>query len=213
MEKKKIIYNKFDKKAITALPVDAFEGRTIVIISPGETKRAVDYLLSHSILGMDTETRPSFKRGQTHAVALLQVSTHNTCFLFRLNHTGMTPAIIRLLEDTHVTKVGLSWHDDILQLRHRMDFTPGRFVDLQNMVGELGIEDLGLQKIYANIFGRKIIKREQLSNWEVDVLSDRQKRYAATDAWACIKLYEEINRLKSTHDYELVIVPTEEPPV
>lgn len=210
---KKIIYNKFDKRAITALPVEAFEGRTIVIISPGETVRAVDFLLTHSILGMDTETRPSFKRGQMHSVALLQVATHDICFLFRLNYTGMTPAIIRLLEDITVTKVGLSWHDDILQLKHRQDFTPGLFTDLQDLVGELGIEDLSLQKLYANIFGRKIIKREQLSNWENDVLTEKQKRYAATDAWACIKLYEEINRLKVTHDYELVKVSVPEPPV
>ena len=71
---------------------------------------------------------------------------------------------------------------------------------------ELGIEDLSLAKLYANLFGMKISKREQLSNWEADVLSEKQKRYAATDAWACINLYEEYLRLKETHDYELEIV-------
>ena len=206
---KKILYSRFDKKLINTLPVVQFEGRIIVVISPGETKRAVDYLLSKDVLGVDTETRPSFKRGVSHIVSLLQVSTWDTCFLFRLNYTGLTPAIIRLLEDTKVPKIGLSWHDDILSLHKRSDFTPGYFIDLQKRVGELGIEDMSLQKLYANFFGQKIMKRQQLSNWEQDVLTDKQKIYAATDAWACLKLYEELLRLEKTNDYQLQIVEDE----
>lgn len=202
---KKLIYNKFDKRRITDLPRVLFEGRVIVIISPGETQRAVDYLLSHSILGIDTETRPSFKKGRGNMVSLLQVSTHHTCFLFRLNYTGMTPAIIRLLEDTTVPKIGLSLHDDILSLHKRAEFQPGNFIDLQKHVCEIGIEDLSLQKLYANIFGQKISKGQQLTNWEADVLTEKQKRYAATDAWACIQLYEELLRLERTKDYQLVV--------
>ena len=210
---KKMIYNKFDKGLIAALPRVLFEGRIVVILSPGETFKAVDYLLSHSILGIDTETRPSFKKGRVNMVSLLQVSTHHTCFLFRLNHTGMTPAIIRLLEDTKVPKIGLSLHDDIAALRRRANFNPGLFIDLQKHVGEIGIEDLSLQKLYANIFGEKISKHQQLTNWEADVLNEKQKRYAATDAWACIRLYEELQRLQITQSYELVVVPEDEEPV
>lgn len=203
---KKILVNKFDKKDINDLPVVQFEGRIIVVLSPGETEKAVDYLLSQKILGVDTETRPSFKKGAQHAVSLLQVATHNCCFLFRLNYTGLTPALIRLLEDTRVPKIGLSWHDDLLSLGKRAAFTPGRFIDLQQLVGEIGIEDRSLQKLYANFFHQKILKRQQLSNWERDVLDEKQKVYAATDAWACIMLYEELMRLEKTHDYELEII-------
>lgn len=203
---KKILVNKFDKKDINNLPVVQFEGRIIVVLSPGETEKAVDYLLSQKILGVDTETRPSFKKGAQHAVSLLQVATHNCCFLFRLNYTGLTPALIRLLEDTRVPKIGLSWHDDLLSLGKRAAFTPGRFIDLQQLVGEIGIEDRSLQKLYANFFHQKILKRQQLSNWERDVLDEKQKVYAATDAWACIMLYEELMRLEKTHDYELEII-------
>ena len=170
---RKTIYNKFDKRAITALPVLKFPGRIIVIMSEGETEKAVDYLLSSDILGVDTETRPSFHRGEMHKVALLQVSTRDTCFLFRLNHTGITPAIKRLLEDTTVKKIGLSWHDDLLMLRKREEFTPGLFIDLQDIVGSIGIEDRSLQKLYANVFGQKISKRQRLTNWEIDVLNDK----------------------------------------
>lgn len=201
---KKTIYSQFDKKAITALPVVTFPGRIITIITAGEAEKAVNYLLSSDILGVDTETKPSFHRGEQHKVALLQVSNRNTCFLFRLNLTGITPAIKRLLEDTTVRKIGLSWHDDIHGLEEREKFKPGWFIDLQNMVGDIGIKDLSLQKIYANIFHEKISKRQRLSNWEASVLSDKQKQYAAIDAWSCILLYEEISRLKDSGDYELV---------
>lgn len=206
---RRIIYNKFDKRGITALPQLKFPGRIIVILSEGETEKAVNYLLSSDILGVDTETRPSFKRGEMFKVSLLQVSNRDTCFLFRLNYTGITPALKRLLEDKTVLKVGLSWHDDILMLKKRCDFVPGLFLDLQDIVGSVGIEDRSLQKLYANVFGQKISKRQRLTNWEVDVLTDKQKMYAATDAWSCINLYEEIMRLRESGDYQLKIVPEE----
>ena len=207
---RKTIYNKYEKGLIANLPRAVFEGRTIVILTPGETEKAVRYLLSQPVLGFDTETKPSFRKGQVHKVALLQVATEDTCFLFRLKHTGLTPAIVRLLEDTTTTKVGLSWHDDLHSLHALGDFTPGTFIELQKLVNELGIEDMSLQKLYANIFGQKISKREQLSNWEADILTDKQKMYAATDAWACVKLYQEVTRLKESHEYELIIQKEEE---
>ncbi|MBR6866866.1 MAG: 3'-5' exonuclease domain-containing protein 2 [Prevotella sp.] len=207
---KKQLYNKFDKHVVPTLPRVTFEGRIHVVLSRAQAEKAVNYLLAQPILGLDTETRPSFSKGSAHSVALLQVATHDTCFLFRLNIIGLTPALIRLLEDTTVTKIGLSWHDDLNALRRIGTFTPGSFVDIQDHVRELGIEDLSLQKLYANLFGQFISKSQQLTNWERDVLTDKQKQYAATDAWACIQLYEELERLKQTHDYELITVAEDE---
>jgi len=201
----KTIYNKYDKSLISSLPVAQFQGKIIVILTKGEAERAVRYLLSQPILGFDTETRPSFKKGHQHKVSLLQVSTPDICFLFRLNYTGLTDALVELLEDETVLKIGLSWHDDINALHKLKDFKTGRFVDIQDLVREIGIEDLSLQKLFANLFGQKISKRQQLSNWEADVLLDKQKAYAATDAWACIQIYNEIIRLKETKDYQLII--------
>lgn len=202
---RKIIYNKFDKKSIAQLPTVTFPGKTVVVMSESEAEKAVHFLLSQDILGVDTETRPSFKKGESHMVSLLQVSTSDVCFLFRLNHIGITPAILRLLENKAVPMVGLSLHDDMLSLHKRVAFTPGYFIDLQDLVGELGIEDLSLQKLYANLFHQKISKRQRLTNWDSDVLNDKQKAYAALDAWACINLYKEILRLKQSGDYELVV--------
>lgn len=207
---KKIIYNKYDKKAISNLPLVKFTGRVIVVATPAEAEKAVAYLLDKHILGVDTETRPAFRKGENHKVSLLQVATHDTCFLFRLNQTGLTPAIIRLLENKKVPMIGLSWHDDLLGLSKRGHFTPGKFIDLQDIVGDIGIEDLSLQKLYANLFNQKISKRARLSNWDADILTDKQKEYAAIDAWSCIQLYEEINKLKRSKDFQLIAVENDE---
>lgn len=203
-EMKKTIYQKYDKSLIPDLPRVLFEGRVFVVLTESEARKAVDYLLSQPLLGLDTETRPTFRKGPMHQVALLQVSSHDVCFLFRLCRLGLSPSVKRLLEDTTVPKVGLSLTDDMHQLHRLGDFETGRFIDLQNHVREVGVEDMSLQKLYANFFGQKISKRQQLTNWEADILTEPQKLYAATDAWACVMLYEELMRLEATNDYALV---------
>lgn len=203
---KKILFNRYDKKKISTLPRIIFEGRIVVVLTEREAQKAVDFLLTQPILGIDTETRPSFKKGRVNQVALLQIATHDICFLFRLNQLGMTAAVKRLLEDTEVPKIGLSLHDDLMMLSRRGEFRRGNFIDLQDKVKEIGVEDMSLQKLFANFFGMRISKRDQLSNWEADLLTDKQKNYAATDAWTCVLLYEELLRLEESGDYELIKV-------
>ena len=202
---KKLIYNKFDKPTIATLKRVVFNGKIVVVSTPAQAESAVDYLLAQPVLGLDTETRPSFTRGKHYKCSLLQVANQSICFLFRLNYIGMCPAIARLLGDKTVTKVGLAWNNDLLGLRELGEFEAGSFVDLQDLVREIGIEDQSLVKIYANLFGERISKADRLSNWERDILKDTQKIYAAIDAWACVRIYEEVLRLKATGDYELVI--------
>lgn len=198
------IFENYPKERIQSLPLTKFEGRVFVITTESDADKAVDYLMKQPILGFDTETRPSFKKWQRHTVSLLQVSTHDTCFLFRLHLTGMTKSIIRLLEDRNITKVGLSLRDDFHQLHERSSFNVGTFIDLQDEVKEIGVQDASLQKIFANLLGGKISKSQQLSNWEADILTDGQKTYAATDAWACIMIHEEIQRL-AKDGFELIV--------
>ena len=205
MQTMKTIYNRLDKEYIKDLPLVSFPGKIITVNSEREADKAVPFLLSKDILGVDTETRPSFKKGQQHKVSLLQVATEDICFLFRLNYIGMVTSVISLLSNTDVPMVGLSWHDDLAALQKRMEFKPGLFIDIQDIIGDIGIEDKSLQKLYANIFKQKISKRQRLTNWDADVLSDKQMIYAATDAWACVKLYKEILKLKETGDYSLII--------
>ena len=192
----KEIFDKYDKALLASLPRVIFDGRIEVIVSERDAERAVKFLMKQLILGFDTETRPSFSRGKMNKVALLQVSTNDVCFLFRLNRIDIPQCLVRLLEDKKITKVGLSWHDDLRALNGRKSFRAGTFVELQDMAGQMGIVDISLQKLYANIFGQKISKGQRLTNWEADDLTEAQKKYAATDAWACIRLYEEMQRMQ-----------------
>lgn len=201
----KTLYNKFDKNELNALPRAVFGGRIFTIQTEGEAQKAVDYLLTFPLLGVDTETRPSFKKGKVNAVALLQVSTEDTCFLFRLNRIGFPPSLIRLLQDKNILKVGLSLKDDLAMLHKRGHFSPVNFLDLQDFVKKIGIEDMSLQKIYANLFREKISKGQRLTNWEADILTDSQKLYAATDAWACVRIYNELATLVQTGDFQLLV--------
>lgn len=203
----KTLYNKFDKKKIADLPRMLFEGRIFVLQTEREADKAVNYLLTQGVLGVDTETRPSFQKGKVNKVALLQVATLDTCFLFRLNRMGVTPSIVRLLQDEHTIKVGLSLKDDFSSLRRRGNLSPNGFIELQDFVKDFGIEDQSLQKLFANIFGMKISKGQQLTNWEADVLTENQQLYAATDAWACVKIYQELLALKENGAYRLEIQP------
>ena len=200
---KTIISKSIDKEVLKELPKAAFPGKIHVIQSEAETDKAVSYLQSQPVIGIDSETRPSFTKGQTHKVALLQISSEECCFLFRLNMTGLTKSLINLLENPAVIKIGLSLKDDFMMLHKRASFNQQSCIELQDFVRSFGIQDKSLQKIYGILFKEKISKSQRLSNWEADVLSDGQKLYAATDAWACLNIYNFLQELKSTGNYEL----------
>lgn len=181
------------KEELAELPLEEFPGRIFVVLTDKEADKAVDYLMKFPTLGFDTETRPNFKKGQRNKVALMQISTEDTCFLFRLNRIGIPDSLEKLLSSEDVKKIGLSLRDDFGALRKRSETQPTNFVDLQKLVGNYGIDAASLQKIYAILFKKKISKSQRLTNWEADVLTDAQRKYAALDAWACLRIYNHLN--------------------
>ena len=200
----KTLYRNTPKTLISTLPKVEFKGKIVVIHSQREVKAAVDFLMRQTIVGIDTETRPSFRKGLVHQVALLQVSTLDICFLFRLNMIGLPDELVHFLEHTEIQKIGLSLKDDIALLKRRSGFTPQGFIDLQDFVKTMGIEDMSLQKLYANVFGEKISKSAQLTNWENTVLTESQKMYAATDAYTTLRIFLQLNELKQSGDYKII---------
>lgn len=185
-----------DKAAIQTLPVTFFEGEVIVVDKPEMVADAAAYLRQHTVLGVDTEARPSFKRGVHYPTALVQIATLERCYLFRLTHVGLPVEIAEIFANPDICKVGLAFKDDITGLRRRRDFKPANCVDLQSMVCKYGIMELGLQKIFAIIFGKKISKSQQLTNWENSHLTPEQARYASTDAWATLSIYLALQQIK-----------------
>lgn len=187
-----------DKEEINQLPLGHFEGRVRVVERKRDVTSVIAQLTEKPILGFDTETRPSFKKGRKNQVSLLQLSSARQAWLFRLNHTGIPECLVKLLEDPDIVKVGVAIHDDLKALNLLSKFSPGGFIELQSFVKKFNILDNGLRRLAANILNVKISKAQQLSNWEAPVLTESQIRYAATDAWVCYEIYMKLLEYEQT---------------
>lgn len=182
------------KDQLALLPAANFCGELRLVENDEEVKDAIRVLREADMIGFDTETRPSFRKGQTNSVSLIQLSTRDICFLFRINHLGLSRDIIEVLEDENLLKIGLSIHDDFHNLNKIAEIHPGGFIELQNYVKDFKIADNSLSKIYAVVFGKRISKGQRLTNWEAEQLTTSQQQYAALDAMACIQIYDYISK-------------------
>jgi ribonuclease D len=169
-----------------------FKGEIVLIDNLKTFYEVFPRLLGYDLLGFDTETRPNFKKGRKNAVSLIQLSTEDLACLIRINKIGIPDELADLLSDSAVIKAGVAVHDDIRYLSNVRKFKPSGFIDLQNYVKDFGIQSSGLKKLSAIILGFRISKRQQVTDWEAEELSDAQKVYAATDAWVCHQIYKKL---------------------
>ena len=167
---------------VAAMPKCAFPGIVEIIDTKEKAVEACAYLMQKSIIGFDTETRPSFKAGVSNKTALLQLSSEERCFLFRLSQMKMCRDIIRVLESANVVKVGAAVRDDIKGLQKLRQFHPKGFVDLQSLAGEWGIEEKSVRKLAGVVLGSYVSKAQRLSNWGAADFTPAQLSNAATDA-------------------------------
>ncbi len=177
---------------IKDLPTAGFEGRVEIVTTEEGLAKACEELSRHSIIGFDTETRPSFKAGVSYNVSLIQLSTPEVCYLIRLGDVKMERCLMRLLESRKTLKVGVDVQGDIRNLNKIRHFRAAGFVELQKEVESYGIEDKSLRKMAAIILGVGVSKAQRLSNWEAKELTQAQVRYAATDAWICLEMYNKL---------------------
>ncbi len=184
------------KEQLDALPLTQFEGEIILADTARSAARACRLLRFSPVLGFDTETKPTFRKGDHHQVALLQLATEDCVVLIRLIKTGLIPEILALLSDPAILKTGVAIHDDIKGLQKMAPFIPRGFVEIQEMAKNAGLRELSLKKLCALTLGFRISKSQQLSNWESDFLNSQQLTYAATDAWASLKLYQQFLLLR-----------------
>lgn len=179
------------KEELAGLPVAEYVGEVVLVDSEEEAEAAIAELSKADLIGFDTETRPSFKKGMTNTVSLMQLATRSRCFLFRLNHIGLLQGLKDLLGNPEIPKIGLSIHDDFHNLRKLDDrIDPQGFVDLQHYVKQFYITDNSLARIYGILFGKRISKGQRLTNWEASSLTPHQQLYAALDARACIEIFD-----------------------
>lgn len=181
------------KEELLELPLGQFEGPIYLIDRPEQVEDAVDFLENQLLIGFDTETKPSFRKGEFNHVSLLQLATANQAFIFRLNKIGFPPALRSLLEKENVLKVGAAVHDDLKALKKLTDsFHPLSFFDLNDELKKVGFHNVGVRNLCGMVLKIRISKAEQVSNWEADKLTERQLRYAATDAWSCVEIFQKL---------------------
>ena len=183
-----------DKQELAELPLIQFEGNITLVESKDEYMASIDYLSRQKILGFDTETKPAFKKGVFNEVALLQLSTKDQAFLFRLNKIGLPNGLKGILENPEIQKIGVAIRDDIKGLQKLNHFRPGGFVELQELVKGYGIQDFSLKKLSAIVLGYRISKSQRITNWEAPELTEAQQIYAATDAWISHRIFESLNQ-------------------
>ncbi len=184
--------SKIDNEQTAQLPAIEFRGEIRIIDREEQIEEACRDLAAHRLIGFDTETRPSFKAGVMYRVSLLQLSTEERCYLFRLNRIALSKPILALLESNEVKKVGADVAGDLRSLHQLRHFRERGFIDLQAMVGDWGIEERSLRKMSAIVLGRRVSKAQRLSNWESSALTDKQQLYAATDAWVCLRILDQL---------------------
>ena len=200
-----------DNDSVAMLPAARFPGRIVVVDNDDMVDSACEDLQRHERIGFDTETRPSFRAGVSYKVSLLQLSTPDTCYLFRLCKIRLSNRILKILGSRRILKVGADVSGDIRQLRELREFNADGFVDLQHEASRWGIEEKSLRKLSAIVLGERVSKAQRLSNWEATALTEQQQDYAATDAWVSLKLLEELLLVKPNIEAPLTIISASKP--
>lgn len=183
-----------DNDTVASLPAARISGRIVIVDSDEQVEAACAHLAECDIIGFDTETRPSFKAGVTHKVSLLQLSTADCCYLFRLCRIRLDNRILKILGSRRILKVGADVAGDIRSLHALRQFTADGFIDLQHEAPHWGIDEKSLRKLSAIVLNERVSKAQRLSNWEAGTLTEQQQEYAATDAWVCLKIWDRLLR-------------------
>lgn len=181
---------------VNALPMRAYEGKIVLIDNKEAVDEAVAEIEQFSVVGFDTESRPAFTKGESYPVSLLQFATPKKVYLFRVNLIGMPQRVSDLLSNANIIKLGIALHDDVKDLRKLGVPNPDGYQDIHSFIKDKGVINTGLRKLAAMILGFRISKSQQTSNWENEVLNERQQVYAATDAWVCLEIYNRLKELK-----------------
>jgi ribonuclease D len=180
------------KDEVMERPLGRYEGKISVVTKKADIDRVLDELSNEPAVGFDTEAKPTFKKGQKRNISLVQIATPKRVFLLRIKESGITNKMKDFFENELVAKVGIGLVDDFQLLNAIRSFEPTGFVDLNDTFTELGAEKIGARNLAAMVLNIRISKSAQTSNWEADTLTEKQLRYAATDAWICLEMYSKL---------------------
>ena len=191
--------NVIDKEDINQLPLTCWEGPTYLLRTGEEIEAAATRLSQATLLGFDTETRPAFRKGQKFLPSLLQLATDKEVYLIQLDHSGFPDSLRQILEEPNIIKAGVAPDFDLVSLQQLRAFQPSGFVDLAKIARNKGVKNRGLRGLAAALCGVRISKSARISNWASNELSPQQIRYAATDAWIGLVIYQQLSALPPLH--------------
>lgn len=191
--------DRISKEYINSLPIIRFDGDVVMVTSEQQAEDVLKRLMEEPWVGFDTESKPSFTRGTSYPVSLVQFSTQDTAYLLQLKKTGFTDGLVELLENKQIKKMGVGIKADIVKLQEQRPFIPGGFVDLSELAAAKGIIQVGVRGLTARYLHHRLPKTAQKTNWARSELTMKQQIYAASDAWICLQIYPLI--LEDTTDY------------
>lgn len=181
------------KAELMELPLSGYKGKVVIANTKESIQQAMDEINQFDVVGFDTEAKPTFKKGQIRRISLIQIGTPEKVYLLRILHSGLLPCIVDFMENPNVTKVGIGLEDDFNLLNNLQPFDQQGFLDLNKKFADIGAENVGARNLAGMIMGIRISKSAQTSNWEVEQLTEKQIRYAATDAWICLEIYNKLD--------------------
>lgn len=199
---------RIEKAVINQLPLIEFEGEIIIVEERAHLNDVCEKLMDETLLGFDTESKPSFRKGQNFPVSVIQFSTMEKTYLIRNRFTGITDPLRRLMNAKTPKKLGIALKDDLKKLHEFGATATDGFVDLSSIARHKGILQTGAKSLAARYLEHRISKSMQTSNWALKKLSEKQMRYAATDSWINLMIYDKL--LADNTDYHAMRVKLEE---
>lgn len=180
------------KEEINCLPLGSFQGKIEIPATLEEAEKALEALLVCDCIGFDSESRPSFKKGEKHPIALIQLSSNDNAFLIRISRIGVPENLKKILSSEKIMKIGLGIRNEINELEKFIDVKCQNFCDLEKIAQKHRFKQRGVRALAAYFLKIRISKKAQKTNWERAELSESQINYAATDAWICLRIYQEM---------------------
>jgi ribonuclease D len=192
---------------ILQLPIREYRGPVRMVSSERELEQAVRELRLEKVVGLDTETRPTFKKGEFYLPSLVQIAASSAVYLFQLKKMDFSAALTELFENARLIKAGIGLKDDFKNLNKVFPFVPQNVVDLSFAARAQGFQQSSVRSLAGQLLGFRVTKGTATSNWANAHLSPKQISYAATDAWVCRELFLRFQQLNYLDDDGNLIVP------
>ena len=185
-----------DKEQIAAL--EPFErlplARIELVATRAQAQRAIGELDAARVLGFDTESKPTFAKGEvSDGPHILQLATLDKAWIFQLHDLDCRAALAAWIAAHPSKKVGFGLGDDVKRIRSKLGVEPTGIVDLNHLFRARGYrKDIGVKTAVAVLFERRFLKsgKASTSNWAARQLGESQLMYAANDAWAAVRVFE-----------------------